>query len=198
MILNHDPFDFSGTVRSNSRRFVKNNYSEGNMRMRMPLGSRILFLVISVLLVAGAFIADYSNSHIFNPLWPPHAKFHVGQTLTFSLLLAVLTIFFAFRKTSDRYGAVAATASFSAIYYIAQASAIFYPGTAFCDPEFVSRPGQFVLGIPVQLLVDLTSLTLTVIASWLALRKDALWKSIARGPISYGSSPLKPPEKIAM
>jgi len=146
--------------------------------------------------VTGAFMADYSITHIFNPLWPPHAKFHAGQTLTFSILLAALTIFFAFRKTSDRFGAVAATAAFSAIYYIAQASAIFYPGSAFCDPEFVSRPGQFVLGVPGQLLAELTSLTLTVIASWLALRKDALWKSTAQAPI-YGSSLVKPTEKIA-
>ncbi len=160
------------------------------MRMRMPVGARILFLIISIVLVGGAFAADYSNSHIFNPLWSPHAKFHTGQTLTFSILLAALTIFFAFRKTSDKVGAVLAAAFFSAIYYLAQASAILYPGAAFCDPEFVSRPGQFILGIPAQVWVEVTSLTLTVIASWLALRKDAVWKSTVQGPI-YSSSPFR-------
>ena len=70
--------------------------------MRMPIISRILFTLAAVGLIVGAHVADLSPSHLFNDRWPPHAKFHTGQTLSMSVLLSLLTIFFAWRKTSDR------------------------------------------------------------------------------------------------
>src|SRR5437870_13299476 len=99
--------------------------------MRMPLISRILFTLSAIGLTVGAHVADLSASHIFNDRWPPHAKFHTGQTLSMSLLLSLLTILFAWRKTSDRRGAVFATAAFAAAYWVTQAAAISYPNTAF-------------------------------------------------------------------
>ena len=104
--------------------------------MRMPLVSRILFCLVSVYLVVGAHIADYSRTHLFDPRWPPHAKFHDGQTLMFSILLAALTILFALRRTEDKMNSLIATTSFAALYWVTQALAIVYPGTAFVDPEF--------------------------------------------------------------
>lgn len=59
--------------------------------MRMPLISRLLFTLSGIGLSVGAHLADLSPSHIFNHRWPPHAKFHTGQTLSMSLL----TILFA-------------------------------------------------------------------------------------------------------
>ena len=58
-------------------------------RLRMPLISRVLFTVSAIGLSLGAHLADISPSHIFNQRWPPHAKFHTGQTLSMSLLLPV-------------------------------------------------------------------------------------------------------------
>jgi len=83
--------------------------------MRMPLVSRILFCLVSVYLVVGAHIADYSRTHLFDPRWPPHAKFHDGQTLMFSILLAALTILFALRRTEDKMNSLIATTSFAAL-----------------------------------------------------------------------------------
>jgi len=83
--------------------------------MRMPLVSRTLFRFASVYLVAGAHIADYSRTHFFDPRWPPHAKFHDGQTLMFSILLAALTILFALRRTEDKMNSLIATTSFAAL-----------------------------------------------------------------------------------
>ena len=77
--------------------------------MRMPLISRLQFTLSGIGLALGAHLADLSPSHIFNPRWPPHAKFHTGQTLSMSLLLPLLTILFAWRKTSDQREAVFAT-----------------------------------------------------------------------------------------
>jgi len=144
------------------------------MKSLMPLSSRLLFTALAIVLMAGSHLADYNKTHIFNPRWTQHAKFHDGQTLMFSILLAMLTIFFAWRKTTDRVAAVLAASAFAAVYFFAQAGAILYPGTAAFDPEFVTRY-SYVLGLPLQNYVQVTSIALTGLAAWLALNKNAKW-----------------------
>jgi hypothetical protein len=120
-------------------------------------------------------LADYvSATHIFNARWPPHAKFHTGQTLSMSIALSVMSVFFAWRKTSDRQTTVYAAAGFAALYWVTQATAILYPGTAFYDPEFLT-PNSFLLGLPGQAYFQIGSFALIGLASWLALRKGARW-----------------------
>jgi hypothetical protein len=106
------------------------NDNTGKYLMRMPLLSRIFYTIVALGVPLGAHLADYSKTHIFNPRWPPHANFHTGQTLMMSLFLAALTIFFAWRKTSDRVSSVIAASVFAALYWISQGFAILYPGTA--------------------------------------------------------------------
>jgi hypothetical protein len=142
--------------------------------MFMPLASRILYTLIGAIIPIGSFLADYNETHIFNPHWPPHAKFHGGQTLSMSVLLGLMTIVFAWRKTGDRTTAVITTAAFAALYWISQAAAILYPGTAFFDPQFVT-PNSYPLGIAIQVYIEAGCLTLIALASWLALRRGARW-----------------------
>ena len=142
--------------------------------MRMPLVSRLLFTLSGVGLTLGAHLADLSRSHMFNPRWPPHAKFHTGQTLSMSLFLSLLTILFAWRRTSDQREAVFATAGFAAAYWVTQATAIAYPNTAFHDPEFITAD-SFPLGLPLQAYFELLFLLLIALASWLAIRRSAKW-----------------------
>ncbi len=89
-----------------------------------------------------------------------------------SLLLPLLTICFAWRKTSDPHQAVLATAGFSAAYWVTQATSIAYPNTGFYDPEFVTE-GSFRLGLPIQAYFEISFLSLIGLASWLAIRKFA-------------------------
>ncbi len=143
--------------------------------MRMPLSSRILFLLSAFGLVIGAHMADYfSTTHIFNDRWPPHAKFHTGQTLSMSIVLGVMSVFFAWRKASDRKTTVYAATAFAAVYWVTQATAILYPGTAFYDPEFLTL-NSFPLGLPGQAYFDIGFLIVIGFAGWLALRKEASW-----------------------
>jgi hypothetical protein len=137
----------------------------------MPLISRILFTLSAIGLTVGAHRADLSLSHLFNDRSPPHAKFHTGQTLSMSALLSLLTIFFAWRKTSDRREAVLATAGFAATYWITQATAISYPNTDFYDPEFRPAHGSR-LSLPGQAYFEVGFLSAIALASWLALRKS--------------------------
>jgi len=129
---------------------------------------------MGIFLPIGSHVEDYSKTHIFNSLFTPHAKFHVGQTLMFSILLGILTIFFAWRKTSDRLNTVLAVTSFASLYWVAQAGAILYPGTAAFDPEFITST-SYLLGLPLQTYAELVSLMFIGIAAWLALKSNAKW-----------------------
>lgn len=142
------------------------------MKKQMPIASRIIFTIVSITMAAGAHFADYNKTHMFNPSWTPHARFHGGQTLSFSILLALLTIFFAWRSTIDPKRTVLTAACFATVYWVAQDFAIFYPGTQFSDPDLT--PVR-LLGIPEQLYISTVHLILIAIASWLALRPKAKW-----------------------
>jgi hypothetical protein len=144
------------------------------MKSVMPMPSRIIFTVIGISLPIGSHLADYNKTHIFNPRWTAHAKFHGGQTLMFSIILGILTVFFAWRKTTDRLNAVFAVSAFAAIYFVAQAGAILYPGTAAFDPEFVTST-SYILGLPQQSYIEILYILVTVVAAWLALKPGAKW-----------------------
>ena len=58
---------------------------------------RALFFLGNLSYTAGSFIADWNNTHIHNPRWPPHAKFHNGQTMSLGVLLALASTYYAFR-----------------------------------------------------------------------------------------------------
>jgi hypothetical protein len=142
--------------------------------MRMPLVSRIIFYFVSIYLAVGAHIADYSRSHLLNPRWPPHAKFHDGQTLMFSIFLCAVTIYFASVRTQDKTLVLVSTTASAAMYWVTQALAIVYPGTAFMDPEF-NTPSAYLLGLPAQVTIDIIALLLIAFATSYAIRKPARW-----------------------
>ncbi len=142
--------------------------------MRMPLSSRLLYTTVGVGLPVGAHLADYNATHIFNPRWPPHAKFHGAHTLLTSIMLGGLTAFFAWRPTSDRRTLVLTTSAVASTYFVTQGLAILYPGTAFFDPKF-DTPDGYVAGLPAQVPIDVAFLAVTALAAWLALRPNARW-----------------------
>ena len=80
--------------------------------MRMPIFSRNLYTFTAIFMALTSHLADYNDSHLFNPAWPPHAKFHDGMTLSLSILLGLMTILFAWRKTGERVSAVIAASGF--------------------------------------------------------------------------------------
>ncbi|HEY0780036.1 MAG TPA: DUF6640 family protein [Gemmatirosa sp.] len=102
--------------------------------------------------VADAVVPSGARMHLRNPNWPPHAKFHNGQSMTMGLCLGLLSLVVLFAPgplTRPRLALAAATA---AVYFVAMLLAPLYPGTAWVDPEFnaeVHRP----LGLPPQQVV---------------------------------------------
>jgi hypothetical protein len=99
--------------------------------------SRFAISFIAIFTSLSPFLADFNQTHVFNPLWPPHAKFHNGQTMTLGLICGIISIYFLwFRKASTDIENLKMSCLFAALYWLAMAPAILYPGTAFADPEY--------------------------------------------------------------
>ncbi len=110
--------------------------------MSQPLltPGRALITLANLLYAVGAFAADFNETHVYNPRWPPHARFHNGQTMTLGVFLSAMSLYFAYRRptgsssASGSPGVAAARESmfYSALigsfYCAAGLTAILYPG----------------------------------------------------------------------
>ncbi len=144
---------------------------------------RWLFSLNAVLVGGGGFLADLNGTHIYNPRWPPHAKFHDGQTMAVGLLLALASLFFAWRRVGDRPTNVLATTIFAGLLYVSQAAANLFPGVAWTDPEFL-KPGQSLTQVAPQLYADLVMTALVLLAGWLSWPRTEASARVANRVIS--------------
>lgn len=135
--------------------------------MNRFLVGRCLLTLNAVGIAVGGFIADMNGTHIYNPHWPPHAKFHDGETMAFGVFLSLTSLFFLWRKSGDRQTNVLAAALTGGVLYLAQASAFAFPGVAWTDPEFI-KPGASLTEFPPQLIIDIGMSLVVIFAAWLA------------------------------
>jgi hypothetical protein len=103
-----------------------------------------------------------------NPRWPPHARFHNGQTIALSALLGWLALVLAWYPGGDRAVQFQVAVVVAALYWLSMLVAAVLPGTAWVDPEFQesNRPAPRV---PPQLRLGLALLAALVAAEVLRL-----------------------------
>ena len=65
---------------------------------RRSVGRRILTSV-AALTAVGGFLADWNRTHLFNPNWPPHAKFHDALSILLGSLLGGSGLYFLCRRS---------------------------------------------------------------------------------------------------
>jgi hypothetical protein len=138
---------------------------------RRSLAPRILVSVVALVTMVGPYLADWNATHIYNPTWPPHAKFHNAQTMLLGLALGTCALSVVWRRAGDERTQLHVAALFAALYWITQLASIAFPGTAYVDPE---RAGTgLLLGIPGQVVISVVLLTLLGVALGLDGRKTA-------------------------
>ncbi len=87
-------------------------------------------------LVADGIVPATARQHLYNPAWPPHAKFHNGQTMLMGIgngTIALLVLFGSHPLTLPSFLIATGAAS---VYWVTMVLAPLFPGTAWCDPEF--------------------------------------------------------------
>ena len=129
--------------------------------------ARWLIVIVASVTSIGGLLADYflasGRQHIRNPQWPPHAKFHGGQTVLLGLCTGILSIVLLFQESTLTHKTIVISAVIASLYWLCIFAAPIFPGTAFVDPEFV-QPGANARRIPAQLIWGLVLVGLLVIA----------------------------------
>lgn len=133
--------------------------------IHIPLSTQLILTATALVLPIGSHIADYSATHIFNPKWTPHAKFHTAQTLAFSIVLCALSLCFTWTPSPDSKLSLIAAASCTSLYWVCQLLAILYPGTAYFDAD---TKAVYLFGIPGQACIAVGILLSVAIACGLA------------------------------
>ncbi|PNS14040.1 UDP-N-acetylglucosamine--dolichyl-phosphate N-acetylglucosaminephosphotransferase [Sphaceloma murrayae] len=123
-----------------------------------PLTSpwRGLMAMTNLVYSLGAFYFDFGPTHVLNPNWPPHARFHNGQTMTLGLFLCATSFYLLSRPATSKREAIDSVrlaGLVGSMYCMAGVSAIFYPGTGWSDPP-TEDPGQKWL-FPMLTIVNL-------------------------------------------
>ncbi|HEU4412996.1 MAG TPA: DUF6640 family protein [Polyangiaceae bacterium] len=96
----------------------------------------------------GPWVADYNETHIFNPRWPPHAVFHDGQVIAFASASGLLALAFLVRRRGDAWTNFLAAWGAASLYWLSLSLAALFPRGAWLDPELRDDPSQYVLTIP--------------------------------------------------
>ena len=119
-------------------------------------------------LLADALVPATARQHLFNPHWPPHAKFHNAQTMLMGVVGGTLSLIILVGRSALPLPVFLVAAAVAANYFVAMALAPLFPGTAWMDPEFASgtpRP----LGLAPQELVSYAVCGIVVVAVALAI-----------------------------
>ena len=117
--------------------------------------------------VADALVPATARQHLWNRRWPPHAKFHNGQTMLMGMLGGSLSLVILFGARPLTLPLFLIAAAVAANYCVAMALAPLFPGTGWIDPEFAANTGQ-PLGLAPQQLVSYVVCGLVLLAVGLA------------------------------
>lgn len=76
--------------------------------------------------ITGGFLADWNHTHLFNPAWTPHARFHDAWTILPGAGLGAIALRALWRDGPD----VELAALLTALFWATQAGSHAFPGAA--------------------------------------------------------------------
>lgn len=136
---------------------------------------RLLLTICAIVTMVGAFWADvlgpFAAEQIFNPRWPPHAKFHDAQYICMSVLISGVALVLIWRRDPHRPADRIIAGAVLASPWLGMFGALLFPGTAMFDPEF-DKPSAYVAGLHPQIWAATMILGVIAIAMVLAVRRN--------------------------
>jgi hypothetical protein len=129
---------------------------ENTMDIWMLIAKALVSLVAIATALGGALadlvIPATAKQHMHNPHWPPHAKFHNGQTISLGVFLGLLTLWLLWYLGGDQRVQFHLGVIVAALYWLSMLGASVLPGTRWVDPEF-AKETRAILGMPPQLFL---------------------------------------------
>lgn len=101
--------------------------------------SRGILTAAAALCAVGGYAADWNRTHLFNPKWPPHAKYHDAMTILLGTLLGGGALFFLWRRPRPSREDLALGALLPAAFFFAQAGSFAFPQTGGLEAEFPEK-----------------------------------------------------------
>ena len=118
---------------------------------------KLLISVVAVFTAVAPYLADWNVTHIYNPAWPPHAKFHNAQTMVLGTILGFLTMYCLWlRKGVTQQQKLNEATVLASLYWLAQLPASLFPGVALADPGKNHAQMPVIFGVELnQLVMDI-------------------------------------------
>ena len=138
----------------------------------MMEAARWIVAFVAVVTALGGLVVDYfippsGRQHMKNPRWPPHAKFHNGQSILMGLGLGILALVILFGPQPLGVNGLLIAAIISSLYWVSILIVRIFPGTAWADPEFEPTTPK-PLGLHPQQLIGFVLVGLLLAAVVLA------------------------------
>jgi hypothetical protein len=100
---------------------------------------RWLLTSVAGLTTVGGFLADWNRTHLFNPNWPPHARFHDAQSILLGSLLGASGLYFLRRRSENPEKDLALGALLPSFFWISQGASFLFPGAEGLEAEFPEK-----------------------------------------------------------
>ena len=137
--------------------------------------SRILLSVVIVNTAFVSLVVDWNSSHIFNPEWPPHARFHDVVMLHMLSGCSLIALWLLWRQSAEpdvgfKVAALIPVIFWSAFFY----TTLLVPGTGLNANPSEAPPS--LAGIPLypNVIIAAINVMLAAISYWLYRRESAL------------------------
>lgn len=131
------------------------------------LGRRILLamLILTALYVVSA---DVSHTHLYNPEWPPHARFHIAQMVAMVVVDVGLGIWLLCHRAADpTLGATVASVLLLAFWLPILWVTWVVPGTDLRAAQSIPVPTLWGVRIYLNVVAALVAIVLTSAGWWL-------------------------------
>ncbi|MFJ9782828.1 DUF6640 family protein [Amycolatopsis sp. NPDC101161] len=115
-------------------------------RRKFPWG-KVLISISAAGTAVGVYVADWNETHIHNPSWPPHAKFHNAQTMSMGVALGAAVLHYLWKPNQTR-ASLDAAAVIASMYGLTQLSVALYPGVSSVDPPGKNTWPQLMTTLP--------------------------------------------------
>jgi hypothetical protein len=128
--------------------------------------------VMTFVLVAGAVVStavDWNETHLFNPAWHPHARFHDALFLMILDAMSLVVLWLLWRRSAEpeiglKVAALFAAAVWTPFFYIEA----LIPGTSLLASDNVPALKVGSMTFAPNLVVAAVLFLLTLVAYWLA------------------------------